>query len=86
MSNEIEKDYDTYCQEIEEKVTQAIKLLNEAKEAAAKGGIHLKGHDEWFDLQAIVGDFVRTPEKQRAWDASSWCAEGEGWNDSGCSY
>jgi hypothetical protein len=81
MSNEIEKDYDTYCEEINQKVEEATRLLREAKEAAVKAGINLVDHDYWQDLRDVTDPFFNG----KSWDSSNWCGGDDSWNDSGCS-
>ena len=82
MTNQIEKDYDTLVEEMMSKIEQAIKLLNEAKEAATKAGVNPLSYDDWYDLREAIGGILQA---ETAWDNSSWCGDSS-WNDSGCSY
>jgi hypothetical protein len=70
MSSEIEKDFDALQKEISDKVSQAIDLLNAAKELAYTNKMWSAFDENLYPgLRSVVGDFIFI-ELDNSWDNS----------------
>ncbi|HEY5268095.1 MAG TPA: hypothetical protein VII94_03095 [Candidatus Saccharimonadales bacterium] len=57
---QLEVDYDSFCDEMNVKISAAVKLLREAEVMATEVGIELRSYDDWADLKDIVDLYIDT--------------------------
>jgi hypothetical protein len=70
MPSDLENDYDSLRQEMEDKLARAIDLLKEARDIASRLQLGvLKEYDTWDDLREIVGEFIEL-EPTTVWESS----------------
>ena len=70
--DEIEKDYDSICEEINNNVDQAIKLLENAVSlyGQLKHNDTIKNYDSWYELQEVVSNFIDLDGSDNYWSSS----------------
>lgn len=85
MTNEIEKDFETLIEEMNQKVAEATKLLKEAADLSQQAGIgKIQYFSDWSVLRNTLEDYFGEGNIL-PWESSN-CYEDEGWNNSGCSF
>jgi hypothetical protein len=77
MNSDIEKDYDTLCEEMEAHVAKAIQNLKDAVAVCdqIKSLNSPRDWDCWEDLREVVKLFLEIPDG-KSWNSSSWCMDG----------
>jgi len=71
---DLELTYDGLIEELNAKVAEAIKALNEAKEIADKASINPRSFSDWNDIKDAVKPFFDVDGTDIGWSSSSWCA------------